>query len=110
MISGTIANELRSRPEAARPSSTTGSVAVCRYRFDPNEVGPEGTVSGFVVVTEMISDQRVQPRDPGDPLRQPATNQPAPGLVDDLDVVMGLSPVITDEQHPDRSPSHSTHW
>jgi len=53
----------------------------------------------FVAITEMISDQRVQPGDPDDPLRQPATGQPSTGLVHDLDVVMGLGPVITDEQH-----------
>ena len=48
----------------------------------------------------MLSDQLVQRRDPGQPLRQPPPGQHPAGLVFDLDVVMGLGPVITDEQHP----------
>jgi len=53
----------------------------------------------------VVSDHRVQPTDPGDPLRQPTTGQPSPGFVHDLNVVMGLGPVITDEQHPGASNS-----
>jgi hypothetical protein len=36
-------------------------------------------------------------------LRQPAADQPSAALVLDLDAVMGLGPVVADEQHPQRS-------
>jgi len=42
----------------------------------------------------------VQPRDPGDPLRQPRPRQHLALLVLQLDVVMIFRPVIADEQHP----------
>jgi len=48
----------------------------------------------------MLSDQLVQPADPGQPLRQPLPRQQPARVVFDLEIVMGLSPVITDEQHP----------
>ena len=56
-----------------------------------------------LVVAEMVGDQRVQRGDPGHALGQPAPDQPPPAGVLDLDVVMGLGPVITDEQHRDDS-------
>ena len=46
-----------------------------------------------------LADQRVQPGDPGDPLRQPRPGQHLALLVLQLDVVMIFSPVIADEQH-----------
>ena len=50
------------------------------------------------VRVEMISDQLMEPADPRQPFRQPAPRQPTTRLVDDLDVVMGLSPVVPHEQ------------
>ena len=50
------------------------------------------------VRVEMISDQLMEPADPRQPFRQPGPDQPATRLVDDLNVVMGLSPVVTHEQ------------
>jgi hypothetical protein len=43
----------------------------------------------------MIGDQLMEPANPSQPFRQSATRQPAARLVLDLDVVMGLGPVIT---------------
>jgi hypothetical protein len=48
----------------------------------------------------VVGDQRMQRRHPLDALGQPPLGQPPPVLVEDLDVVMGLGPVISDEQHP----------
>jgi len=48
----------------------------------------------------VLGDQRVQPGDAFKALRQSCPHQPATILVLDLDVVMILSPVISDEQHP----------
>src|SRR4029434_1455823 len=48
----------------------------------------------------MLSDQPVKQRDPGQTLRQPLPDQQPPGFVFDLNVVMGLSPIVADEQHP----------
>jgi hypothetical protein len=45
-------------------------------------------------------DQRVQPGDPLDPLTQPRLGQPTPSFVDELDVVMGLGPIVPNEQQP----------
>ena len=42
----------------------------------------------------------MQRRDTRQALRQPPPSQHLPGVVFDLDVVMGLSPVIADEQQP----------
>ena len=41
----------------------------------------------------------MQRRDPGQPLRQPPPDQHRAGIVFDLDVVMGLRPIVADEQH-----------
>ena len=48
---------------------------------------------------QMLRDQLMQRGDPGQPLRQPPPRQHPAGIVLDLDVVMGLSPVVADEQH-----------
>jgi hypothetical protein len=48
----------------------------------------------------MLSNQPMQSRDPGHPIGQPPPDQHRPGVVLDLNVVMGLSPVIADKQHP----------
>jgi hypothetical protein len=52
----------------------------------------------------MLTDQRMQPRDPFQPFRQPRPGQPAPPIISDLDVMVVLRPVITSKQHP-RPPS-----
>jgi hypothetical protein len=49
---------------------------------------------------QMISHQPMERLDPGHPLRQPPVDQPPSSLVADLDIVVILSPVIADEQHP----------
>jgi hypothetical protein len=46
-----------------------------------------------------LADQRVQPGDPGDPLRQPRPGQHLTLLVLQLDIVMIFRPVIAGEQH-----------
>jgi len=52
----------------------------------------------------VLPDQLVQRRDAGHALRQPAPRQPAARLILDLDVVMGLRPVVPDEQHLQHAP------
>ena len=47
----------------------------------------------------MLSDQLVQHRDPGQPLRQPTPGQHPAGLVFDLNVMVGLSPIVANKQH-----------
>jgi hypothetical protein len=51
------------------------------------------------LIVEMISDQGVQRRDPSRALLEAAAHQPTTPLIDDLDVVVILGPVISDEQH-----------
>jgi hypothetical protein len=53
------------------------------------------------VLGQVGRDQRVQLSDPRDALRHPPPGQHRAGLVDDLDVVVVLGPVITHKQHPD---------
>ena len=53
---------------------------------------------GLVVLTEVVSDQRVQFGQPVDPLHQPAPDHLTLGVLD-LDVVMALRPVVPNEQH-----------
>ena len=48
----------------------------------------------------MVSDELVKQRYPNQSLRQPLPDQQPPGFVFDLDVVLGLSPIVADEQHP----------
>lgn len=52
----------------------------------------------------MPGDERVQPGDALQPLRQPGPGQPAATLVLQLDIVVILSPVVSDEQHPQQLP------
>jgi hypothetical protein len=48
----------------------------------------------------MLSDQRMQPGQSLQPFRKPDPSQPPAALVDQLDVMMVLGPVVPDEQHP----------
>ncbi len=54
---------------------------------------------------QMVTDQAVQHRQPRYPLRKPAPHQQPALIILDLDVVMGLGPVIADEQHLLTSPA-----
>jgi len=56
------------------------------------------------VLRHLRRDQRVQPRDSLQPFRQPSPNQHPPVVIDDLDVVMALCPVISHEQHQHSHP------
>jgi len=47
----------------------------------------------------MLSDQRVKPGDALQALRQPGTREPATVHVHDFEVVMILSPIVSNEQH-----------
>jgi len=47
----------------------------------------------------MIGHQPMQSADPGYPLRQATTRQHPTLVVLHLDVVMGLRPIVPDEQH-----------
>ena len=51
----------------------------------------------------MIRDQLMQGRDPDQALRQPAAGQHPARFVFDLDVMVGLSPIVANKQH--RAPS-----
>ena len=48
---------------------------------------------------KMFRDQLVQRGDSGQSLRQPPPGQQPPGIIFDLDVVIGLSPIVADKQH-----------
>ena len=48
----------------------------------------------------MLRDQLVQHRDPRQPLRQPTAGQHPARIVFDLDVMVGLSPIVPNKQHP----------
>jgi hypothetical protein len=52
---------------------------------------------------QMLRDQLVQGRDPCQPLWQPAPGQHPTRSVFDLDVMVGLSPIVANKQH--RAPS-----
>ena len=56
----------------------------------------------------MVRDQLVEPADPRQPFRQPAMRQPTTRLINDLNVVMGLSPVITHKKHSKPPPPTRT--
>ena len=51
------------------------------------------------VIRHLRRDQRVQPGDSLEPFRQSSPGEHLPVVVDDLDVVMALCPVISHEQH-----------
>jgi hypothetical protein len=73
-------------------------------RGDPRPavgLDPHQHLLGAGVLTGEPRDQLVEPDDPGHTLGQPGLAQPAPGVVLHLHIVMILSPVITNEQHPD---------
>ena len=55
----------------------------------------------------MISDQGVQPGQPRHPFGQTPPHEPVPGGIHNLNIVMILCPVVTDEQHRDPAPSYS---
>jgi hypothetical protein len=48
---------------------------------------------------QLRGDQRMQRRQPRQPLRQATLDQPLASLINDFDVMVILSPVITHEQH-----------
>src|SRR4051794_11928412 len=70
----------------------------------PVGLDPDQHLLGLRTLLQMVPDQGVQYREPLDPLGEPAADQQPAVVVFDLDVVMGLSPVIADEQ-PLCSPS-----
>jgi hypothetical protein len=61
----------------------------------------------------MLGDERVQPGDALQPFRQPGPCQPPPVLVLELHIMVVLSPVISDKQHPQQllriRPAQSQH-
>ena len=66
---------------------------------------PDDHIGWFGVLWQVVGDQRMQLRHARDTLRQPLFHQPLPGLVDHLDVVVVLGPIISNEQHGRRSSS-----
>jgi hypothetical protein len=61
----------------------------------------------------ILGDERVQPGDALQPFRQPGPGQPPATLILELHIVVVLSPVVSDKQHPQqllpRQPSRSQH-
>ena len=57
---------------------------------------------------EMFGHQLVQHADPGQTLQQPSADQEPARVVLDLDVMMGLGPVVSDEQHPQPPSTRTT--
>jgi hypothetical protein len=53
----------------------------------------------------MLGDQLMQHRDANQPLRQPPPHQHSAGLVFDLNVMLGLSPIVANKQHRAPSPT-----
>jgi hypothetical protein len=88
-----IANTRYPAATSAHPRPAVG--------LDPDQHLPR---PGGVVRIGELADQRVQPGDPGHPLRQPGLAQPSTRAVLHLHIVMIFSPVVADEQHH-RSPS-----
>ncbi len=85
-------------PRIDRIHRVTGGDQSLRPRpsigLDPNQ-----HPVGLLVLAEVASDQAVQLGQPIDSLHQPAPDQyPTLGVLD-LNVVMGLSPIVPDEQH-----------
>jgi hypothetical protein len=54
----------------------------------------------LLVLAQLLTEHRVQPGDPRDPLRQLGAAQHPAGLVLQLDVVVVLGPHIPDQQQP----------
>ena len=69
--------------------------------LDPNLHSPGRIVSlkRTPLVGNELRDQRMQPSDSVQPFGYPSTGQPAALLIDDLHIVVILSPVAADEQH-----------
>ena len=71
--------------------------------LDPDHHPPRRQHPGLGIhrssVVEVLGDHLVQPGHPGHALGQPRPAQPLPVAVEDLDVVVVLGPVVTDEQH-----------
>ena len=65
----------------------------------PISFNPHRHISRLGVIGQVIGDQRVRLRHTGDTLRKPLLTQPPPGLIDHLDIVVILGPVISNEQH-----------
>ena len=61
---------------------------------------PDHHLIGLTGRVEMLSDQLVQHRDTGQALRHPFPDQQPAGVVFDLDIMVGLGPIVSDEQHP----------
>jgi hypothetical protein len=66
-----------------------------------------GILVGLGVLVEVVCDQGVQRGQPLHALGQAPTRQSAAGLVDELDVVMGLGLVVPEEQHRAQTSSGS---
>jgi hypothetical protein len=54
---------------------------------------------GVGVTVKMVTEQCVQPGHPSHPVGQPSLGQAASRLVLNLDVMVILSPIVTNEQH-----------
>ena len=67
--------------------------------------GHELVAAGLLLLAGVVDGDRLiealQPSQPGDSLGEPATRQHPAFDIHQLDVVMGLSPVVPDEQHLD---------
>jgi hypothetical protein len=64
---------------------------------------PPGRLVRFQVgplLGQVLGDQRMQAGQPIQPFPKSGPSQPAAGVVDQLDIVMILGPVVPDEQHP----------
>lgn len=70
----------------------------CRHPRAPLSLNPDQHLSLLGVLTELLTDHRVQPGHPHHPLRQPGLDQPPPRGIHQLHIVMRLGPVIPHEQ------------
>jgi hypothetical protein len=95
-----IANRVdREHPIPGRDQRSDPRAAV---GLDPHHHPPGRQHPGLgihSVVVEVFADHLVQPGHPGHALGQPRPTQPLAVAVEDLDVVVVLGPVVTDEQH-----------
>jgi len=70
---------------------------------------PDQHLLRLIGLTDLIGEQAVQGRHSDHPFSEPTAGQHPAVLVHDLDIMMGLSPVITNEQHP-TFPSQQQRW